>query len=140
VILCFSVPRRSSETVQNDERGSLRVEHLDAGLFRTTVTGHFSTSLLSPYVRALDKALAAGRAVGFHDWEGMNTYDAECRKVLTEWTLQHRARIDGWHILVRSKLVAMGVATASLLIGGGTIVSYTDRDKFESSYRQRSGL
>ena len=131
--------RRSSETVQNDERGTLRVEHFEAGLFRATVSGHFSTSLLQPYLRTLERALATGRATGFHDWEGMETYDAECRKVLTEWTIRHRAKIEGWHILVRSKLVAMGVATASLLIGGGTIVSYTDREKFEAAYRSRSG-
>jgi hypothetical protein len=78
--------------------------------------------------------------VGFHDWEDMNTYDAECRKVLTEWTLRHRGQIEGWHILVRSKLVAMGVATASLLIGGGVIVSYNQRDKFEAAYGLRSRI
>ncbi|HEX6242310.1 MAG TPA: hypothetical protein VFZ61_15470, partial [Polyangiales bacterium] len=59
--------RRSSETVLNDERGTLRIEHFDAGLFRASVTGHFSASLLPPYLRALEKAIAGGQATGFHD-------------------------------------------------------------------------
>jgi hypothetical protein len=106
--------RQSSETVYKDERGALRLEYFGGALFRASVAGHFSAQLLSPYLRTLERAIAGGRAVGFHDWEAMNTYDAECRKVLTEWTLRHRTRIEGWHILVRSKLVAMGVAAAAL--------------------------
>jgi len=131
--------QRQSETVHKDERGALRLEYFEGSLFRASMTGHFSAKLLPPYLRTLERAIASGDAVGFHDWEAMSAYDAECRKVLTEWTLRHRGRIEGWHILVRSKLVAMGVATASLLIGSGTITSYSERDPFEAAYRLRVG-
>lgn len=131
--------RRHSETVHQDERGQLRLEHFEGAVFRASLSGHFSPKLLPPYLRALERAVANGKAVGFHDWGAMETYDAECRKVLTEWTIKHRTQIEGWHILVRSKLVAMGVATASLLIGGGTIVSYAQRSAFEAAYKQRVG-
>jgi len=45
--------------------------------------------------------------------------------------LQHRPKTGGHHILVASKLVAMRVSTASMLVGGNLITSHTDRAVFE---------
>ena len=124
---------QNDTTLRGTAGGVLRLQETDSGLLVATMQGHFGTDLLPRYKEALARAVKAGDAIGFHDWEKMTTYDSACRHEMTDWTIAHRKEIRGWHILVRSKLVAMGVATASLIIGGGVISSYSDRKRFEDT-------
>ncbi len=123
------------QTVHESARGTLRLQLGDSGLLIGTVNGHYGAELLPNYVEAMNTAARAGRMLAFHDWEEMETYDSECRKVMTDWTLRHRHMVERGHILVRSKLVSMGVTTASLLIGSDLIVAYTQRSAFEAVLR-----
>ena len=123
------------ETVHESARGTLRLQLGDSGLLIGKVVGHYGVDLLASYVDGMNAAARAGRVVAFHDWEEMETYDSECRKVMTDWTLRHRHMVERGHILVRSKLVSMGVTTASLLIGSDLIVTYTQRAEFEAVLR-----
>jgi len=96
------------------------------------ISGHLSADMVDDYLTAINYVVDRGRVFyGFHDWSGMPGYDSICRKRFTEWALQHRPKTGGHHILVVSKLVAMGVSTASMLLGGNLITSYTDRAEFE---------
>jgi hypothetical protein len=96
--------------------------------------------MVDEYVAAMAKTLGRGRkSVGFHEWSELPNYDSNARKRLTEWVLQQRSNMVEHHILVRSKLLAMGVSTASMLIGGHVITSYTDRASFERALQHVRG-
>lgn len=113
-------------------RGTAGYRYPQPGIFIGQVAGYFSSDMVDDYVDAMSKAFDRGRgAVGFHDWSELQGYDSNARKRLTEWVLQQRSKMVEHHILVRSKLVAMGVATASMLVGGHIITSHTDRASFE---------
>jgi hypothetical protein len=124
------------DTVES-ERGSLRVTMYGESVLLVVVRGHYGVELLPRYMRALAEVAVSGRAVGFHDWQAMESYDSECRRRMTEWTIQSRTRIESAHILVRHRLVAMGVATGSLLVGRDLVKAYTERAAFEAALRQR---
>jgi hypothetical protein len=57
-----------------------------------------------------------GMVYGFHEWLEMTNYESRCRVELTNWVLSHRAQ-SRLSIAVRSKLVAMGVSVANLVLG-----------------------
>jgi hypothetical protein len=120
-------------------RGSLRLTHYPPRLLLAVVRGHYGKELLPRYMRALADVAGSGRAVGFHDWYEMTGYDSECRKRMTEWGINNRTRVEKVHILVKHKLVAMGVATGSLLVGGGIVATYTSRAEFEAAFEQALG-
>lgn len=61
----------------------------------------------------------------------MTGYDSDARQALTAWTDRQRPHLRGIHILVHSKIVAMGIAVANLATGGIT-VTYASRTEFES--------
>lgn len=116
-------------------RGSLQLTLYAPCVLLAVVRGHYGKDLLPRYMRALAEVAASGRAVGFHDWENMTSYDSECRRRMTEWTIHNRTRVESAHILVKHRLVAMGVATGSMLVGRNLVSTYTNRSKFEAAYR-----
>jgi hypothetical protein len=101
-------------------------------IFLGRIEGHYSADMVSGYIRAMGRALEPGPSMwGFHDWYGMTGYDSICRKEMTDWVLARLSKMNGHHLLVHSKMVAMGVATANLVLGGNALVSHTDRASFE---------
>jgi hypothetical protein len=114
----------------------LSIEHPLPWVFVGTIAGHFSLEMLTPYKKGMMAAIEhEPQMEAFHDWEKMTGYESKCRKEMTEWTLNRRSRIKHHHVLLKSKLVAMGVATANLVLGGSMITSYTERSKFEAALR-----
>ena len=75
-----------------------------------------------------------GRLVAFHDWERAESYDTEARLLLTRWGASIARDVEVVHILFRSKLVAMGVSVAALVLGG-MIHPHTTRASFEAARR-----
>ena len=76
-----------------------------------------------------------GRIALFDDLEEMNGYDSGVRLKLTDWGKKHLGQIVAFHILTRSRLVAMGVTVANLALGGH-IQAHTQRRAFEEALRQ----
>ncbi len=70
------------------------------------------------------------RSLLFTDWYDMTGYDSAARVELTRWMSWMRPRISEFHLLVRSKIVAMGVAVANLALGGW-VNSTTNRRAWE---------
>jgi len=66
----------------------------------------------------------------FNDWEELTGYTSEARLELTAWTAKNVGSLQGIHVLLKSKLVAMGISVANLATGGIT-KSYSDRATFE---------
>lgn len=66
--------------------------------------------------------------------ERLDGYDSGVRIGMTELILRHRRRIASVGVLVKSKLVAMGVSVANLALGG-FIKSYNSRSSYEAAIR-----
>ncbi len=68
----------------------------------------------------------------FADLGAMNNYDSGLRTELTAGFLPARERIASFPILLRSKLVAMGVSVANLALGG-LVQTMDDRERFKKA-------
>jgi len=116
-------------------RGAVTIALLGPRVLLCDAEGHYDPPLFEHYARAMTHASQYGPADIFLDWEKLTGYDSESRRLMTEFVQQNRARFTCAHILVRHRLVAMGVSTASLLIGGGILEAYTERSRFEQRLR-----
>jgi len=88
---------------------------------------------LTQFVEAVRRKHTSVRI--FHDWEAVSGYDSEARVHLTRWTLSApREALAECHVLVRSRLVAMGVSTAALALRvlDVPLSSYSVRAEFEA--------
>jgi hypothetical protein len=120
------------DATSNKARGTATFVYPRPWILLGKIVGHFAEDMVDNYVAGMAKTLDGGRkCFGFHDWSEMTNYDSACRQRLTDWAIQHLDETDSHHVFVRSKLVAMGVSTASLLLGGKVITSYTERTAFE---------
>jgi hypothetical protein len=111
--------------------GAMRIDWTRKGALRVIMAGHGDAGYSPLAVRRWDTQLKAGRFVLLADFWDMQTYDSQVRVGWTGWCTKHRADLDGLHILLRSKLVAMGVTVANLALGG-LITVHTERTKFDA--------
>ena len=117
--------------------GTFSCERPEPWLVSGRISGHYAESMVGPYLAEMSRTLGQGRkVVGFHDWSEMTSYDTPCRLKMTDWVMRHRAQTERHYILLTSKLVAMGVATANLLIGGGLLVAFTDPAELRAAERK----
>lgn len=121
------------ESHHETRTGSLHIARYASGLIVAKVTGHFGSGLLPQYLRALTDVARTKRAVGFHDWLDMEGYDSQCRRSMTDWTIRNRDYVQSVHILVKHRLVAMGVSASSLLVGVGLVKTYWDPGEFQAA-------
>ncbi len=108
----------------------------DASVVEGRVVGHGSVEL----GRTIRQELATfidqcGPISLFTDWSQGTGYDSRTRNELTAWTLTHRHHLRAIHVLVHSKIVAMGLGVANLAIGGG-IHSTSDPLTFRRDLRR----
>jgi len=98
--------------------------------------GHYPLEMLEPYIEAADRVIIGrGRTAHcFHDFSEMTTYETRCRQAMTEWAKQHHGDppTAEHYILVRSRMVAMGAATASMMLGGALKV-FANKTRFEAA-------
>ncbi|MFO0694563.1 MAG: hypothetical protein U0230_13465 [Polyangiales bacterium] len=113
------------------ERCRLVISAPARGVVLQRFIGHATPEVVEPITSRLERAVAQhGTLRVFDDWEEATGYESEVRVRLTEWTKRHREAIPLTHILVRSKLLAMGLSVANLAIDGGLEV-HTTRAAFE---------
>jgi hypothetical protein len=112
-------------------KGEALITFPEPWIFVGRIEGRYTVDMVGPYIEHMATVLGGGDAVYFHDWEKMDGYDSKCRKDMTDWVMKHQEAITHNHVMVRSKLVAMGVSTANLLLGGSRITSHTARSSFE---------
>ena len=84
------------------------------------VLGVYGYEELGPIsVRRMDAVLSdAGKIAIFFDFTDAPGYDSGLRVFWTQWLRSHLSSITKMHIVVRSKMVAMGVSVANLALGG----------------------
>jgi Fe2+ transport system protein FeoA len=98
----------------------------------TRVTHHATAGMVDCYLRALEPQLEHGPVEIFHDWAGVTGYDTEARRRMTAWGSTRGQAITHVHLLLGSKVLAMGVSVASLALGRDFAVHY-DRVRWEAS-------
>jgi hypothetical protein len=111
-------PIRHGGLAHETSRGRLALWTLDQGVFVFQIVEHGDKSFVAPVVAAFERSLRHGASQMFVDVELMTSYDTELRTEVTAAMARERKRIGCLHILVRSKIVAMGVSVANLALGG----------------------
>ncbi|MEW5848356.1 MAG: hypothetical protein AB2A00_06055 [Myxococcota bacterium] len=111
------------------------------GMLATRARGRFDVDLVQKAIQCFEELGVSTRHVdAFHDWEGVEAYTPEARLLYTEWSKERRARITGSvHILLASKLLAMGVAVANVVLKN-TLNSYMTRASFERERARYASL
>ena len=94
------------------------------------IQGRGHGNLWEPVLQAYRTLRAKGPTYLFADVEEMTNYDSRLRTELTAGFLPDRARFAAFHVLLRSKLVAMGVSVANLTLGG-IAKTTTERRQFK---------
>jgi hypothetical protein len=99
------------------------------------VTGHLDRPMGMHIIDAATRASAETkkRLHIFCDWVEMTGYESDVRSAFTQWAASNRTKVT-FHLLVGSKLVAMGVSVANLALGG-VLVGYTNRASFDAVLR-----
>jgi len=95
------------------------------------LVGHGESQFARPILEAFDKLERGSPAHLFFDAEELDDYESSLRVELTAALFPERERLASLHVLVRSKLVAMGVSVANLTLGG-IVNSTSDRKRFKA--------
>lgn len=82
------------------------------------------------YTTAAERFLGeGGRLHMFHHWLAIDGYSPDAREWLTQWAMQWAPQLPGSHFLLHSRMVAMAVSVAALILRR-TLHSYTDEAEF----------
>lgn len=101
------------------------------GIVCTVVRGEFQLKNAITLMARVDPLIASGvRPIIFHDWEKLESYEAESRDRLVKWVLKMSDHIGGVHMLVGSRIIAMALSVANMTMKG-FITGYTSRAQFE---------
>lgn len=102
------------------------------GVLYTRVMGHADLPCVRVLMGAFDRvaSLTPDKMEVFHDWERVTGYEAEVRPEYTRWSKGHLHCLAGLHILIRSRLLAMGITVANAALNGAMTAHY-ERAEFE---------
>jgi hypothetical protein len=78
----------------------------------------------------------SGRLRVFADFQRVTEYTREARDLVTAHALQNRHLLDGLHMLLSSKMVALGVSSLKHEMGDPLVHTYADRSSFLRSFAQ----
>jgi hypothetical protein len=121
----------------SNERGCVMVMPFSRGVLLTAFCGHVDESLAHPVAQEVDLAIVRGRCTHlFFDSDGMTGYATELRTGLTD-VVKRRAP-KSVNVLVRSRIVAMGVSIANLALGG-LVKSFSDDERFDDALAKVAG-
>lgn len=116
----------------------LWIDHPVTGILVTRATGSMTLAAARPLMDAFDEAARGNTTVhAFHDWSGVTGYTPEVREAYVRWSLQGKAKRRFIAVLVRSKLVAMGISVANLKLG--YLTSFTDPNAFDLARERAIG-
>ena len=104
-------------------RGRLRIWLAAPTVMVFEYWGHSDASFAEFYEKVIDDVL--GDQDGLHffiDCEAQTGFDAEFRRRIADCARRHEPRTLTYYILVRSRVVALGIALVSLIVRGKTQV------------------
>jgi hypothetical protein len=98
------------------------------------IVGIIDDDLAATVAVAFEEILSrAARPHTFHDWSEVAGYSPGARKLLTDAVAAQRPRMRSVHILFSSRVLAMGISVANVVLGG-YIKAYGDRESFRAAY------
>jgi hypothetical protein len=101
----------------------------------TVFEGYVDAELCAKMLDELSRLCTPlSKVVQFTDAELLRGYTPEVRPLASEWMKSLGRKLVSDHILVRSKVVAMGVAVANLAVGG-ILRAYSSRSDFNAAAR-----
>jgi hypothetical protein len=116
--------------VSTSPAGEHRIWVPARGIVATCFVGRGTIELARGIKRDMMPILEAeSPAAVYADWQGMTGYESEARIELTAWMKSVRPHMRSFSVLVRSRVVAMGVSVANLALGGG-LRSFTSTTAF----------
>lgn len=120
----------------NASRGTLQVYTPRPWVLLFAVEGKADLEVAEAIITWTNKMLAGNnRPHVFHDWEHMTGYDSNAREQLTAYVDGVKKQLGSANMLVKSKIVAMGVAVANALLGG-TLHGFSERARFEETLQR----
>jgi len=132
----MDLPPSTTQHVFSGPRGSLRVVLPGAAVVLHVSEGYLDVGLARHMIAQTQAVLDRVPLVAlFHDWELVTGYESAARELLTSYVDTIRPQMAAAHILVRSRLVATGVAIANALLGG-TLQATSSRPVFEAALRE----
>ncbi len=132
------VEEKDGVSVYKSKKGVMRLWCPAAHVVATHIAGYFDAGLEEPFMSRADRVVEDGyRFVAFHDWAEMTGYDSSVRLSLTAWSAQHRraGHLKIANILVRAKIVAMGVSVAGMMMGG-SLDAYSDPAAYKAAFER----
>lgn len=117
-------------------KGRMRMYRVQPTVVLGVAEGQLELPQVQPVIDALTGAIdEAGTITMFHDWLEVGGYEPEVRVGWTTWSREQRAQITATHILVASRVVAMGVRTAALALSlvGARLYSYSEPERFNAA-------
>jgi hypothetical protein len=113
------------------DRGRLSIREVAPGVVLTVFAGHGSMEVAEALIEYFERMIERyGSIAIFDDWEAAQGYDSEVRICLTDWTKRHFDSLRTTTVLVRSKILAMGLSVANLALRRPVTVT-NDRKSFE---------
>lgn len=115
-------------------RGEAVLTSVKADVILLKITGHLDRSTGQSILECVTKQIPGVKRLHvFCDWAEMTGYESDVRSSFTQFVATHRSKVT-FHLLVGSKIVAMGVSVANLTLGG-ILVGYSNRATFDAALR-----
>lgn len=136
----WSRARQNRVVHVEDDTGLLEIFLPGNDLVITVARGHLSEAMAKSWEETIDPHFAGGlRADTFLDWEHLTGYHSDARKRLTSWVLSRHRSILSARFLVASRMVAMGVSTASVAASlvGIKMTATSSRSDFDADLDRR---
>jgi hypothetical protein len=127
----LATPARLKKRLATD-KGTVEIYFLSPEVVLQRATGHAELPIAQTIATTLQAAIDGGARIAiFDDFSGLDGYTSDARIALTTWTRAALPHISSIHILVRSKIVSMGVAVANIALRN--VNTYTDRVAFDAA-------
>jgi hypothetical protein len=134
----FTPPPSAAHLATAD--GELFLRQARPGIVGGIASGVFSLPLAHKVIEFFDPLLVSdARFQVFSDFERLTEYIREARDLLTAYSLQHRHTLERSHMLLSSKMLALGVSSYKHQVGDPLVYTYWDRASFLRSYAKALG-
>ena len=125
-----------NEHIYQSDRGRLIIREYGNSALLFIEQGFLEKGFVEHIERVQNEVLQrGGKPSIFVDAENLDGYEPDLQTSATQWMKANKGRITAQHMLVRSRLTQLGVAVASLALGG-IIKGYTSRPQFEEALKQ----
>lgn len=122
-----------SEHRVRGERGMVVLERPAPAVALLRAEGIVDAAALEPILELREQILReCGHIFIFDDLEHLESYASSVRLGLTEWCRRHRGSIREFHLLSRSRMVALGVSVANVVLEQ-QITVHARREAFEDA-------